>query len=113
MPRREVVPLAATKDALTVLGQHIRQARHSRGWTAAELAERAGVSERTVLAVESGSPGSSIGIAFNLAVLVGLPLFGAESKAELALMRRRGEEVLALLPSRVYSNKDEAPDADF
>lgn len=113
MARREVVPVAGARDALVVFGQQIRLARHGREWTADELAQRAGVTAKTVLAVENGAPGSSIGIAFNLAVLTGLPLFGAESKAELAIMRRRGEERLALIPSRVFSAKDDEPDADF
>lgn len=113
MARREVVPVAGARDALVVLGQQIRLARHACTWTASELAQRAGISERTVLAIEAGAAGSSIGNVFNLAVLTGVSLFGAESKAELAVMRRRGEERLALMPSRVYSPRDDEPDAAF
>jgi len=46
----------------------------------------------------------------NAAVVVGLPLFGAD-RYELIALRRRGEEVLALLPGRVFENDED--DDDF
>lgn len=106
MARRTISPMPAADDALKTLGIQIRLARHERGWTAAELAARSGVSERTVLAIEAGAPGTAVGTVFNAAVLVGLPLFGVEDRAELARMRRRGEERLALIPSRVYRPRE-------
>ena len=96
MAKRRVVALSATREALGVLGTQIRAARHDRGWTAAELAERIGVSQSTVLAIENGAP-----------------LFGTEDRAELARMRRAGEERLALLNSRVYHPRKETPDDRF
>lgn len=113
MAKNTVQPLPAARDALVTFGHQIRLARHERNWTAAELADRIGVSPNTVLAIESGAPGTAIGTVLNAAVLVGLPLFGAEDKAELARIRRRGEERLALMPSRVYHPRTGAPDADF
>lgn len=113
MTKRAVVALPASRDALAVLGNQIRLARHAREWTAADLADRIGVSPRTLLAVEAGAPGTAIGTVFNAATVVGLPLFGVEDRAELARMRRRGEERLALIPSRVYSPGLGEPDADF
>ena len=45
--------------------------------------------------------------------LVGVPLFGIEDRSELAIRRRRGEEMLALLPSRVRKPKGGRIDDDF
>lgn len=98
--------MPAARDALAVLGTQIRLARRDRGWTAAELASRLGVSPPTVHAIESGAPGTAIGTVFNAALLVGVPLFGVDDWAELARMRRRGEERLALIPSRVHGSAD-------
>ena len=113
MARKPTMPLAATTDALTLLGTQIRQGRIERGWTIADLAERAHVSEGTIKAVENGAPGTAIATVLNTAVLAGVPLFGAEDHAELARLRRRGEERLALLPSRVRQSQTEGDPDDF
>lgn len=108
-----MTPVAA--EAARLLGLQIRLARHDKRWSAAELAERAGISQRTVLAVEAGKPEPSIGNALNLAALVGLPLFGQSDPVEIALARRRAEDRLALLPAHVrkLSDKDDDGDYDF
>ena len=49
----------------------------------------------------------------DLADLVGVPIFGIEDRSELAIRRRRGEEMLALLPSRVRRPKGGTIDDDF
>ncbi|MDN5745050.1 MAG: helix-turn-helix domain-containing protein [Nocardioidaceae bacterium] len=105
MARRTVSMMPAATDAARILGQQVRQARHERGWTAAELAHRLGVSHVTVRAIENGAAGTAIGTVLNAAVLVGVPLFGVEDKAELARMRHRGEERLALIGQRVRPPK--------
>ncbi|WP_280415876.1 helix-turn-helix domain-containing protein [Nocardia carnea] len=101
MARRPISLRPASADALAVLGTQIRTARHERNWTAAELADRTGISVRTVLDIESGKPGVAIGNVFNAATTAGVALFGVEDREELARIRRRGEERLALLPRRV------------
>jgi transcriptional regulator with XRE-family HTH domain len=111
--RREIPLTASARDALSVLGNQIRLARHGRNWTAAQLAAAAGVSVRTVAAIERGSAAVSIGNALNAAVVVGVPLFGVEDKAELARLRRQDAERLALLPSRVYHPRAETVSDDF
>ncbi len=113
MARQKVVPTPLARDAVVVLGQQIRVGRHSRGWTASQLAARLGVSQATVLSIESGAPGTAIGTVFNAAALVGVPLFGVEDKAELARMRHRGEERLALMPKRVHYPETKDNDDDF
>jgi HTH-type transcriptional regulator / antitoxin HipB len=44
------------------LGALIRRLRKERGWTQDELATRAGISRRTLVALEGGSPRGEIGI---------------------------------------------------
>lgn len=98
------------RDALAVLGLEIARARRERRWTAAELAERAGVSPTTLRKVEHGEPTVAIGIVFEVATLVGLPLFGADADG-LAALRVRSSERLALLPERIRPT--EPVDDDF
>lgn len=92
---------AQTGDAVRVLGAQIAVTRRERGWTAAELAERIGTTARTVSNIERGSPAVAIGLVFEAATLLGVPLFGVDAAGRAALARR-GEQQLALLPSRVY-----------
>jgi len=113
MAKRTVPLRPHVQDALSVWGQLIRRGRLERGWTVTDLAARANVSESTVAAAESGSQGTAVGTMIDLADLVGMPLFGIEDRAELALRRRRGEEVLALLPQRVRRARSEVVDDDF
>lgn len=113
LPKRTVPLRPHVQDALTVWGQLIRTARADRGWTAKDLAGRANVSEQTVLAAESGVRGTAVGTMMDLADLVGVPLFGIENRSELAIRRQRGEEMLALIPSRVYRSSKGAVDDDF
>lgn len=100
MAKRAISPTRAAADALVVLGTQIRMARHDRNWTAADLGMRIGADPRTVTAIERGSPGVSIGTVFSAASVLGVPLFGDDD--ERARLRRRGEERVALIPSREY-----------
>lgn len=113
MARRPISLTSPAREALRVLGGQIRLARHERGWTVAEFAQRIGVSPPTVIAIETGAPGTAIGTVLTAATLVGVPLFNVEDPAELARMRRRGEERLALIPTRVRSTDDAGDDDDF
>lgn len=114
MARIRVSPRRGAADAIAILGQQIKAARHARKWTAAELAARIGVDRRTVAAIEAGSPAVSIGNVFNAADILGVPLFGAESRLELGRLRREGRDRLALLPTRVDPPRSmSAPDDDF
>ncbi len=114
MARLRVSPRRGAADAAAVLGQQIKAARFARKWTAAELAARIGVDRRTVAAIEAGDTAVSIGNVFNAADILGVHLFGAEDKAELARLRREGRDRLALLPTRVHASRKKAePDDDF
>ncbi len=114
MARVRVSPRRGAADAIAVLGQEVKAARIARKWTAAELAARIGVDRRTVAAIEAGSPAVSIGNVFNAADIVGVALFGAEDRVELARLRREGRDRLALLPTRVDAPWGRTePDDDF
>lgn len=101
----------ATERVLTLFGAQIANARAERRWTARELADRAGISVTTLRSAERGEPTVSVGVMFELATLLGLPLF-AEDRAQvdglLDLERRRS----ALLPQRVRPSKGTIDD-DF
>lgn len=112
MPGRAIAVSRAAADALGILGNQVKLARHARGWTAADFAARLGVNPRTVAKIESGSPSVSIGTVFNAAFLVGVNLFGLEGP-ELARARCHGEETLALLPSKVRKPILPNDDDDF
>lgn len=100
MAKRRIAVSRASRDALTVLGAQIKQARIAKAWTMKDLADRIGVDSRTLSAVEHGSAHVAVGTVFNAAFAVEVNLFGLEGD-ELALARRRGEDTLALLPKLV------------
>jgi transcriptional regulator with XRE-family HTH domain len=114
MARIGVSARRGAADAAAVLGQQIKAARVARRWPAIELAQRIGVDRRTIAAIEAGDPRVSLGNAFNAADILGVPLFGAEDRAELARLRREGRDRLALLPTRVDKPRKKAEaDDDF
>jgi transcriptional regulator with XRE-family HTH domain len=99
-----------TLEAARLLGLEIAQARRDRRWTAADLAERAGISVATLRKVERGDPSVALGTAFEVATLLAIPLFAA-SREELSALTTRGRERLALLPARVRHPVAKAHDA--
>lgn len=111
MAKRVVVPTRTAADALVVLGTQIRTARHEKNWTAAELGMRVGADPRTITAIERGTPGVAIGTVFSAASVLGVPLFGADDD-EMVRLRRRGEDRVALIPSREYKPRSMESDAD-
>jgi len=88
-----------TIEATELLGTQVRIGRLERRWTVQELAERVGVSVVTLRKIERGDPSVGLGIAFEAATLVGVPLF-YEERSRLAAELRRAEDRLAVLPSR-------------
>ncbi len=85
---------------MRVLGLEIAHARRERRWTAAGLAERAGIATVTLRKVERGDPTVAIGTVFEVAVLLGVALFGVDA-AELPTLAQRARERLAVVPTRV------------
>ena len=92
----------AAREAARLLGAQVRAARLKRRWTLVELAERVGVTPATLRKVEDGNPTVGLGVAFEAAVLCGVPLF-ADDRATVADELRRVEHMLTLLPRRVRS----------
>lgn len=91
----------------------IREARVGRRWTRDELAQRANVSVATIAKIEAGASTTAVGTVFSVADLVGVPIFGIDDPVELARLRRRGEERLSLLPTRVRRSRKQELDDDF
>lgn len=100
-----------TREAAHLFGLEVARARRRRRWTATALSERAGISRMTLHKIEHGDPSVGLGIAFEVATLVGVPLFGVTSEGISSLVERSGDS-LALLPARIREPEHEVHD-DF
>ncbi len=100
-----------TRDAVTLLGKLIRLARKERRLSAAELAERTGISRGTLQRIEKGDPKVEIGIMFEAATLVGVNLFDADN-GRLSGNIARADDKLALMPKAIHKPSKGAKD-DF
>lgn len=98
--------------ASKALGAQVAAARKSRRWTVTRLAEQAGVSVPTLRKVERGDPSVALGTAFDVAILVGVPLF-TQNRSELAMLADNLVDRAALLGNRVTPITDEGLDDDF
>ena len=98
--RKARAPSRHVTEVLTLLGLQIATARRERRMPAAELAERAGISRDTLHSVERGAPGVAIGTVFEVAALLGVPLFTDDAE-RLPLFVARARDRLSLLPARV------------
>ena len=91
---------AYTKEAVQLTGNLIKIGRKERRWSETNLAARAGISRSTLRAIENGKLGSSIGLVFELAALVGVRLFNVDP-IQLSNHVRDSQRDLMLLPSRI------------
>lgn len=98
-------------EALRLLGAHIEALRKRRGWTQANLADRTGISTETVRLMEQGDPACRIGLVFECAVLVGVPLF-EDSREQIDLLRERIHIIRALMPKQLPQPRHDI-DNDF
>ena len=98
------------QEAAELLGHMIRSARIEREMTITDVAERAGISRGLVHRIESGDMGCSIGAAFEVAAIVGVPLFEA---GPTTLTRHLGlvRDKLTLLPKAVRQSRKAVKDA--
>jgi transcriptional regulator with XRE-family HTH domain len=96
-------------DAVTLLGQLLRKARIERKLKTTEVAERAGISRGLLQRIEAGDPGCTIGAVFEVAAIVGFPLFSAD-RAALSRVLDSSREVMALLPKSVRTSRIEVDD---
>jgi transcriptional regulator with XRE-family HTH domain len=102
--RKRIYP-PTVHDAAQLLGAEVRDARLRRRWRVRELAERAGISTDTLHKVETGDPSVALGTAFDVAVLLGVPLFYERSRLAEDAARLRGRPVL--LPRTVRARAGE------
>lgn len=84
-------------EALAYLGTLIRKSRIERKETAAQLAERAGISRGLLQRIERGDPGCSVGAVFEVAALSGIRLFDLDRET-LTANNQIATHTLTLLP---------------
>lgn len=100
-----------TRDVLTLLGGLIRLGRKQRKMSEADLAARVGIARSTLQLIEKGHPKVEIGLVFEAATLVGVPLF-VDEPSRLASEQSRIDDKLALLPQSVRAPRSKVKD-DF
>ena len=102
---RPLSPYAA--EAARLLGARIRFARRQRGWSQEDLAERVGVTARTIYKVERGDPTVRLGAAFESAALLGVSLFDPDvSRLTLDLDRVQARDALLSRPVGRHRTSD-------
>ena len=100
-----------TREALTLIGGLVRQARKQRKMSEADLSARVGIARSTLQLIEKGHPKVEIGLVFEAATLVGVPLF-VDEPSRLASEISRVNDRLALLPQSIRRPRTEVKD-DF
>lgn len=98
-------------QALALLGNLIREGRVAADLTAEALAERAGISRALLRRIELGDPGCSIGVVFEVAAILGIPLFEADAR-RIAERLQHSVDKRALLPRAVRPSREDVKD-DF
>lgn len=88
------------QDAALLLGEHIKLARKRHKWSELALAERAGISRATLQKIERGDMGCAIGLFFEVATLVEIPLFEQDAPP-LGKSIEQVRDKIALLPKRI------------
>lgn len=94
-----------TLKVLEILGKMIQMKRKESGMTLQGLADRAGVSRSLVQRLEKCDPGCEIGVAFEVAHLLGIQLFDSRMGHD-ALSDKLSDKI-ALLPASIRENKIE------
>ena len=72
MPKTSVTPLPVLQRRMQRMGENLRLARLRRKLTAAQVAERAGITRPTLRAVENGEPTVSFGAVASVLFCLGL-----------------------------------------
>ena len=100
-----------TLRAIKLLASLIKAERKRRGWNETDLAERCGATRPTIWKIEQGSPATGIGLYFEIANILGIPLF-ADNASDLTAMQQRVDLELSVLPQRIRKDTKEVFD-DF
>lgn len=72
MNKRSTVLLPKQTKSMAILGENIKLARLRRKLTTEQVAERAGISRRTLVSVEKGLPSVAMGIYVQVLFVLGL-----------------------------------------
>lgn len=105
-----ISPYAA--EAAILLGQLLRKSRIQRRMSTLDVAERAGISRGLLRRIEAGDPGCTIGAVFEVAAVVGVPLFDA-GPATISQAIESNKEVMTLLPKAIRARRDMEVKDDF
>ncbi|MDH5763525.1 MAG: helix-turn-helix domain-containing protein [Nitrospinota bacterium] len=99
------------RDAAQLLGKLIQLARKERRFSESDLADRAGISRSTLQRIEKGDLTCEMGLVFEVATIVGIKLFEADSRF-LTMQIERADDKIALLPKTIRKS-DKNLDDDF
>ncbi|MBI6885130.1 helix-turn-helix transcriptional regulator [Pseudomonas putida] len=94
-----------TLDALSVMGQVINLRRKELKMSAGALAERVGISRGMLHRIEKGDPKCEIGVVFELASLLGVPLLAQD--VPLSSLSDTLSAKIAVLPQSVRKTNRE------
>lgn len=89
-----------TLRAINLLATLIQAARKRKGWSESDLAERCGATRPTIRRIEQGNPATEIGLYFETAHILEIPLFSDDLRQVTALEEKLELE-LAVLPQRI------------
>lgn len=98
-----------TMEAVKLLGKQIQLGRKQRRWSEAELAERAGIARATLQRIEKGDMACKIGLVFEVATLVGIKLFDADSETLRGRIHEADERIV-LLPKHIHPSRKPVDD---
>ena len=87
-------------DAVVLLGKLIQLARKERKISESDLADRAGIARSTLQRIEKGDLACEIGLMFEVATIIGIKLFDADSRF-LTTQIERADDKIALLPKSI------------
>jgi transcriptional regulator with XRE-family HTH domain len=111
MPKKMNPRSRYAKAAGALLGQLIRKARIDKRMTAAEIAERAGLSRGLLRRIENGDLGCTLGSVFEVASVVGVRLFDAD-ETSLSGAIASNTAMMTLLPKAIRAPRTK-PDDNF
>jgi len=111
--RRAAALGSDTVAALAVFGAQVKASRAAKKLTASELGARAGVSPRTVTAIERGNPNSTLGNAIEVALAAGVDLFGVSGQTALEELAGTYRQTATLLPQRIRKPRTASKETDL
>ncbi|WP_320200606.1 helix-turn-helix transcriptional regulator (plasmid) [Agrobacterium sp. rho-13.3] len=101
-----------TLAAAQLVGNLIHLERKTRKMTAADLAERIGITRGTLHRMEQGDPKVELGVAFEACTILGIRLFDDDLRG-ITFRDDEARKRLALLPKYARPSQPKAVDNDF